>query len=133
MNNQIKQELAQDLYVVASYLENVSKLSDEMEEFRIAQFSLDDRSGEITLYDLEDIEELVREIEPELELVNGLYEASAKNRLVRVLKNNFSNLEEIYNEKIEKGFTLDEMLNAAKLVGEKFGVDPASLMPGFDR
>ena len=133
MNNQIKQELAQDLYVVASYLENVSKLSDEMEEFRIAQFSLDDRSGEITLYDLEDIEELVREIEPELKLVNGLYEASAKNRLVKALKNNFSNLEEIYNEKIEKGFTLDEMLNAAKLVGEKFGVDPASLMPGFDR
>ena len=121
----LKQELAQDLYNVAGTIAHNEDMefSAEVENFLYSFFDLDDRRGEETDYEIEEIIELIGEVEPYFDKANGLYEKSSKERLVKAIENDFENLDEIYEEKIRTGLTTDELMNAFAMVSQKFGGD----------
>ena len=121
----LKQELAQDLYNVAGTIARNEDMefSAEVENFLYSFFDLDDRRGEETDYEIEEIIELIGEVEPYFDKANGLYEKSSKERLAKAIENDFKNLDEIYEEKIRTGLTTDELMNAFAMVSQKFGGD----------
>lgn len=121
----LKQELAQDLYNVAGTIARNEDMefSAEVENFLYSFFDLDDRRGEETDYEIEEIIELIGEVEPYFDKANGLYEKSSKERLIKAIENDFENLDEIYEEKIRTGLTTDELMNAFAMVSRKFGGD----------
>ena len=121
----LKQELAQDLYNVAGTIAHNEDMefSAEVENFLYSFFDLDDRRGEETDYEIEEIIELIGEVEPYFDKANGLYEKSSKERLIKAIENDFENLDEIYEEKVRTGLTTDELMNAFAMVSQKFGGD----------
>ena len=121
MNDKIKQELAKDLYTVAATIARENEVSDSVENFIYEFFELDDRTGEITSYSLDELKDLVKEVSPLFGKADGLYERSAKNRLEKLLVSDFSNLESVYNTRANGGFDKEDMADAFKLVFSALG------------